>query len=98
MISKEDIRIPIIFLVAGLISLMIFHAWFSSFIGEDEWKKPTPIPENLENIYIWPQGMNYLGTPEVETVDPFRQKVIDDYKKIMEKRRDVYKDWKLNNK
>ena len=98
MISKEDIRIPIIFLVAGLISLMIFHAWFSSFVGEDEWKKPTPIPENLENIYIWPKGMNYLGTPVVDTVDPFRQKVIDDYKKFMEKRRNVYKERKLNNK
>jgi hypothetical protein len=42
--------------------------------------------------------MNYLGTPVVDTVDPFRQKVIDDYKKFMEKRRNVYKEWKLNNK
>tara|TARA_B100000965_G_C19534834_1_gene732854 strand:- start:706 stop:1005 length:300 start_codon:yes stop_codon:yes gene_type:complete len=97
LISKDDIRIPIVFVIVGLISLMIFHAWFSSFIGEDEWKKPTPIPESLENLYIWPKGVNYLGTPEAESIDPFRQKVIDNYKKYMEKRRNKYEEWKLKN-
>ena len=43
-----------------------------------------------------PPGVNYLGTPlpEDQKIDPFRQQVIDDYKKFMQKRRDVYKEWK----
>lgn len=98
MIRKEDIRIPIIVLAAGLISLVVFHSWFSSFIGEDDWKGPTPVPETLNNVYVWPKGLDYLGNPKNESIDPFRQKVIEDYKKYMEKRRTKYKDWKLKNR
>ncbi len=98
MIRRDDIRIPIILSITGLIALIIFHAWFSSFVGEDDWKKPTPIPSILENLYIWPEGVNYLGTPQSEKIDTFRQDVIDDYKKYLEKRKKKYEESKLSNK
>lgn len=97
MISKDDIRIPIILVITGLISLVFFHAWFTSFVGESEWKKPTPIPETLDNLYIWPKGVNYLGTPEAESIDTFRQNVIEDYKQYLEKRKKKYEELKLGN-
>jgi hypothetical protein len=97
MINKENISAPIIIIIIGLISLVLFHAWFSSFVGEDEWKGPTPIPDSLNDIYVWPSGVNYLGTPIPEglEIDPFRKNIIEDYKKFMQKRREVYADWKI---
>ncbi|GIS30983.1 MAG: hypothetical protein Ct9H90mP2_13660 [Dehalococcoidia bacterium] len=30
---------------------------------EEHWKRPTPIPDSLDNIYNWPPKVKYLGTP-----------------------------------
>ena len=95
MINKEDLKYPLIILFCIFI-LVIFHVWFSSFVDEDDWRRPTPIPDRLENPYYWSPNVNYLGTPipENQEMDPFRKQVIEDYKKFMEKRRDVYREWK----
>ena len=62
MINKEDLKYPLIILFCIFI-LVIFHVWFSSFVDEDDWRRPTPIPDRLENPYYWPPNVNYLGTP-----------------------------------
>ena len=61
--------------------------------------KPTPIPDSLDNIYNWPPNVNYLGTPipDNQGMDPFRKKIIEDYRIFMEKRRNVYDEWKKQN-
>ena len=78
---------------------MVFHIWFSSHIEEEHWKRPTPIPDSLDNIYSWPPNVNFLGTPipENQRIDSFRKKIIEDYKIYMEKRRNVYNEWKKEN-
>tara|TARA_B110000438_G_scaffold152531_1_gene146550 strand:- start:1622 stop:1921 length:300 start_codon:yes stop_codon:yes gene_type:complete len=98
MIRREDLNIPLMIFIIGLLSLVIFHSWFSSFIGEDEWKKPTPIPGVPDNIYVWPKGLNYLGTPipKDNEIDPFRKKIITDYHIYMNERKNNYKKWKSN--
>lgn len=98
MVNKEDLKYPFIILFC-LFLLVIFHVWFSSHVEEEHWKRPTPIPDSLDNIYNWPPNVNYLGTPipDNQLMDPFRKKVIEDYRIFMEKRRNVYDEWKKQN-
>lgn len=96
MINFSENKLPVIAGISIIIVIIFFHAWFSSYVGVEDWQRPTPVPDTLENPYFWPPGVNYLGTPVPgeQKIDPFRQQVIDDYKKFMQKRRDVYKEWK----
>tara|TARA_B100000405_G_scaffold79864_1_gene55340 strand:+ start:2501 stop:2806 length:306 start_codon:yes stop_codon:yes gene_type:complete len=98
MVNKEDLKYPFIILFC-LFLLVIFHVWFSSHVEEEHWKSPTPIPDSLDNIYNWPPNVNYLGTPipDNQVMDPFRKKIIEDYRIFMEKRRNVYDEWKKQN-
>ena len=72
MVNKEDLKYPFIILFC-LFLLVIFHVWFSSHVEEEHWKRPTPIPDSLDNIYNWPPNVNYLGTPipDNQVMDPF---------------------------
>ena len=51
-----------------------------------------------DNIYVWPKGLNYLGTPipKDNEIDPFRKKIITDYHIYMNERKNNYKKWKSN--
>ena len=77
MVNKEDLKYPFI-IIFCLFLLVIFHIWFSSHVEEEHWKRPTPIPDSLDNIYNWPPNVNYLGTPipDNQVMDPFRKKII----------------------
>ena len=96
MINFSENKVPIIF--GGLVILLIifFHSWFSSYVGVEDWKRATPIPDQLENPYFWPPGVNYLGTPVPNDnfTDPFRKQVMEDYEKFMQMRKDVYREWR----
>ena len=90
MININDIKIPIIAIAAKLLLIIVFHRWFSGFVGESEWRKPTPIPENFNNVYIWPPGVNWLGTPVSEDFeeDEFKKQVQEDYRKYLNNRKE----------
>ncbi len=102
MININDIKIPTIVVTTVLILIVIFHSWFSRFVGENEWIRPTPIPETLENVYVWPPGVNWLGTPISENfeVDEFKKKIQEDYKKYLKERKETIEKNKqlLNNR